>query len=134
MTGQQGSRNPFSPDPRYTESFKLAVVREYERGALNKKQVARKHGIPGHNTILRWCRKYGKLHYLPQRSGMIGRPMKDPTKQKIKELEQALKDERLKVRAYEKLLEVIKREDGINLLKKDAAKQFPNLRKNTEGR
>ena len=127
MTGQQFKQNPFTPDPRYTESFKQMVVREFERGSLNKKQVSRKYGIPGHNTILRWCRQYGKLHYLPPRNGIIGRPMKDPQKQRIKELERALEDEHLKVIAYEKLLEIIEREDGINLLKKDAAKQFPNL-------
>jgi len=134
MTGQSSRQNFASPDPRYTESFKLMVVREYERGSLNKKQVALKHGIPGHNTILHWCRKYGKLHYQSPRSGIIGRPMKEPAKQKIKELEQALENERLKVIAYEKLLEIIKREDGIDLLKKDAAKQFKNLPGRTGGR
>jgi len=102
------------------------VVREFEQGALNKKQVSLKYGILGHCTILKWCRKYGKLHY-PYRNGTIGRPMKDPQKQRIKELEKALENERLKVIAYEKLIEVIKREDGIDLLKKDAAKQLPNL-------
>jgi len=134
MTGQSLTPNFPSPDPRYTESFKLMVVREYERGTLNKNQVARKYGIPGHNTILRWCRKYGKLHYLSPRSGIIGRPMKEPEKQKIKELEKVLEDERLKVIAYEKLLEIIKREDGIDLLKKDAAKQFKNLPGRTGGK
>jgi transposase len=84
----------------------------------NKDQLSLKYSIPGHNTILRWCRKYGKLHY--------------PAQQKIKELEQSLKDEKLKVHAYDKLLEVIKREDGIDLLNKDVAKQFPNLPKSTD--
>ena len=132
MKGQRTQRNPYTPDPRYTESFKLMVVREFERGRLNKDQLSLKYSIPGHNTILRWCRKYGKLHYPAPRRGIIGRPMKDPAQQKIKELEQALKDEKLKVYAYEKLLEVIKREDGIDLLKKDVAKQFPNLPRSTD--
>ena len=60
--------------------------------------------------------------------------MKDPQKQRIKELEKALQDERLKVIAWEKLYEVIKREDGIDLLKKDVAKQFPNLLRNISGK
>lgn len=126
MTGQRVRLNPFSPNPRYSESFKRQVVREFEIGPLNKKQLRRKYGIKGNSTILKWCRKYGKLYY-PPNSGAIGRPMKDPQKQRIKELEKTLENERLKVTAYEKLLEIIKREDGIDLLKKDAAKQLPHL-------
>ena len=129
MTGHKQWGKPFTPDPRYTESFKKMVVREFEQGTLNKDQISAKYRIPGHSTLLRWCRQYGRLPYHPPRNGIIGRPMKDPQKQRIKELEKQLENERLKVIAYEKLLEVIEREDGINLLKKDAAKQFPNLPK-----
>ena len=126
MPGQRFTANSSRLGTQYTECFKRKVVREFEQGYLNKKQLARKYGIPGHATILKWCRKYGKLSY-PPKSGWIGRPMKDLQKQRIKELEKALENEKLKVIAYEKLLEIIEREDGINLLKKDAAKQFPNL-------
>lgn len=122
-----------SPNSSYAETFKRMVVREFEQGTLNKKQLSRKYGLRGHCTILKWCRKYGNLHY-PYRNGTIGRPMKDPQKQRIKELEKALQDERLKVIAWEKLYEVIKREDGIDLLKKDEAKQFPNLLRNIPGK
>ena len=128
MTGQGFLDNGHSPARHYSEVFKRKVVREFEQGYQNKKQLARKYGIPGHATILKWCRKYGKLSYPPS-SSWIGRPMKDPQQQRIKELEKALENERLKVIAYEKLLEIIEREDGVNLLKKDAAKQFPNLPK-----
>jgi len=128
MPGQHIPQIHPSPTSNYTEGFKRKIVREYEQGQLNKRDLGRKYGIPGHATILKWCRKYGKLSY-PHNAGWIGRPMKDPQKQRIKELEKALENERLKVIAYEKLLEVIEREDGINLLKKDGAKQFPNLPK-----
>jgi len=36
--------------------------------------------------------------------------------------------------AYEKLLEIIKQEDGIDLLKKDAAKQLPHLPRSRDTR
>jgi len=133
MTGQRVTRKPFTPDPRFSESFKRKVVREFEGGYLNKMQLARKYGISGKGTILSWCRKYGKLYY-PPNSGAIGRPMKDPQKQRIKELEKALENERLKVMAYEKLLEVIKQEDGIDLLKKGVARQLPHLPRSTDGK
>lgn|SRR5690606_713194 len=122
-------KNQRSPITRYSESFKRAVVKEYERGILNKDQIQSKYGIRGNSRVLEWCRKYGKLHY-PKFSS-IGRPMKDPQKQRIKELEKQLEDARLKVLAYEKLISITEKEEGISILKKDAAKQLTSLPKPT---
>ena len=122
-------KNQRSPITRYSESFKRAVVNEYERGILNKDQIQSKYGIRGNSRVLEWCRKYGKLHY-PKFSS-IGRPMKDPQKQRIKELEKQLEDARLKVLAYEKLISITEKEEGISILKKDAAKQLTSLPKPT---
>lgn len=118
-----------SPYGRYSEAFKRSVVKEYERGILNKGQLQSKYGIGGNSRVLEWCRKYGKLHY-PKISA-IGRPMKDPQKQRIKELEKQLEDARLKVLAYEKLISITEKEEGISILKKDAAKQLTSLPKPT---
>lgn len=122
-------KNQRSPITRYSESFKRAVVKEYERGILNKDQIQSKYGIKGNSRVLEWCRKYGKLHYPKFYS--IGRPMKDPQKQRIKELEKQLEDARLKVLAYEKLISITEKEEGISILKKDAAKQLTSLPKPT---
>lgn len=119
-----------SPYSRYSEAFKRSVVNEYERGILNKDQLQSKYGIRGNSRVLEWCRKYGKLHY-PKFSA-IGRPMKDPQKQRIKELEKQLEDARLKVLAYEKLITIAEKEEGISILKKDAAKQLTSLPKPTQ--
>jgi len=51
--------------------------------------------------------------------------MKDPQKQRIKDLEK-----QLKVLAYEKLISLT--EKGISILKKDAAKQLMSLPKPTQ--
>jgi len=109
----------------YTEAFKRAVVREYERGILNKDELQRKYGIGGHTRVLEWCRKYGKLHY--PKIGFTGRPMKDPQKQRIKELEKQLEAANLKILAYEKLISIAEQAEGISILKKDAAKQLTSL-------
>lgn len=77
---------------------------------------------------MNWCRKYGKLVYSPKGT-VIGRPMKDPQKQRIKELEKQLADMKLKLGAYEKLIEITEREEGISILKKDGAKQSRNTDK-----
>lgn len=118
-----------SPSTRYSEAFKCAVVRDYEKGILNKAQIKAKYGIGGKSRVLDWCRKYGKLVYP---TGNTGRPMKDPQKQRIKDLEKQLEEARLKVLAYEKLISLTEKEEGISILKKDAAKQLMSLPKPTQ--
>lgn len=118
------------PVNTYSDAFKKKVVAEYERGLLCKDELQRKYGIGGNSRVLEWCRRFGKLHY-PERGTATGRPMKDPQKQRIKELEKQLELEKLKVMAYEKLIEIAEREDGISILKKDAAKPLKSLDKHT---
>ena len=118
------------PSKKYSDAFKKMVVAEYEKGILGKDELQKKYGIKGNSAVLNWCRKFGKLHY-PKKGTNIGRPMKDPQKQRIKELEKQLAEEKLKVIAFQKLIEIAEREEGISILKKDAAKQLKSLDKNT---
>ena len=83
-----------------------------------------KYKIGGHITVLQWCRKYGKLYY--SRTTIPGRPLKDPQKQRIKELEHELREAREKILVYEKLIEVSKREAGIDVRKNIATKLSEN--------
>lgn len=70
------------------------------------------------------------MHY-PEKGIINGRPMKDPQKQRIKELEQQLKMEKLKVLAYQKLIEITEQQEGISILKKDVTKQSDRLHRPT---
>jgi transposase-like protein len=45
---------------RYSEAFKMAVVREVEAKDLPCAQMRRKYGIGGGGTVEGWVRKYGK--------------------------------------------------------------------------
>src|SRR5215510_978492 len=45
---------------RYSEAFKMAVVREVEEQDLPYAQVGRKYGVRGCGTVQIWVRKYGK--------------------------------------------------------------------------
>jgi len=114
---------------RYTEWFKRSVVAEYERGQLTKDAIQEKYGIGGKSRLLEWCRKYGKLPY--PNNGLTGRPMNDPQKQRIKDLEKQLEETRLKLLAYEKLISIAEKEEGISILKKDDTKQLESLPKRT---
>ena len=107
------------PRPKYSEAFKRQVVREYERGKLNKDELMVKYGIKGKSRVLEWCRKYGKLAY--QKPVQNGRPLKDPQK-RIKELEKKLKAAELKLKVYDKLIEVTNRELDADIIKKIEAK------------
>jgi hypothetical protein len=131
MKIQLKEKNQKSPQNRYSESFKKMVVAEFERGYLNKDQLQVKYNIGGNDRILEWCRKFGKLAY-PSRGMIKGRPMKDPQKQRIKELEKALEEAKLTIKAYEKMISITEREEGISILKKDEAKQSKSLDKKKE--
>lgn len=119
------------PQKKYSEAFKKQVVSEYESGLLNKDQLQRKYGIGGNGCIVEWCRKYGRLAY--PKHPALGRPMKDPQKQRIKDLEKALELANLKLKAYEKLIEIAEREQGVSIRKKDGTKQSKNSDKNSQG-
>jgi transposase len=102
--------------PKYSESFKRQIVREYEKGLLNKDQLKRKYQLGGKSTILEWCRKYGKFAYISPT--INGRPMKDSQKQRIKELEKKLKEAEEKLKVYDKLIEITNRELDRDIVKK----------------
>ncbi len=113
------------PQPRFSEAFKKRVVREFEQGSFNKDQLQRKYDLGGNSTVLKWCRKYGKFAYPQQTS--IGRPMKDPQKQRIKELEAKLKAAEQKLKVYDKLIEITNRELNQDIVKKIEAELSRSL-------
>ena len=118
-------RSP-SPSKKYSEAFKKKIVREYEKGMMNKDQLKARYGIAGKSVVLQWCRKYGKFDY--QSRTVNGRPMKDPQKMRIKELEKKLKAAEQKLKVYDKLIEVTNRELDQDILKKIEAKLQKSLR------
>ncbi|NML22358.1 IS3 family transposase [Pseudoflavitalea sp. G-6-1-2] len=113
------------PVARYSESFKRQVVREFERGGVSKDALQVKYGIKGKSRVLDWCRKYGKFAY--ESPSSIGRPMKDPQKQRIKELEKQLEAAELKLKVYDKLIEITNRELETDVIKKIEAEFVQEL-------
>src|SRR5688572_2508318 len=114
-----------SRSPQYSEVFKKQIVREYEQGFLNKDQLQHKYQIGGKSTVLEWCRKYGKFAYnTPTQNG---RPMKDPQKQRIRELEKKLKEAEDKLKVYDKLIEITNRELDQDIVKKIEAELSRSL-------
>ena len=129
MSEETVRKKQTAPPRTYSDAFRRMVVKEYEKGMMNKDQLQRKYGISGNSRLLDWCRKFGKLHYPIK--GNEGRPMKDPQKQRIEDLEKQLADEKLKVMAYERLIAIAEKEEGICILKKGVAERSRSLGSDT---
>lgn len=113
---------------RFTEAFKLHVVGEVESGRISQSEASRRYGILGHSTILKWCRKYGKLpSHRGTKKGLMSMDEKDMELLRLrnenKALKQELEDARFKVVVMETLVDVAERELGIPIRKKYGAKR-----------
>jgi len=71
----------------YSQSLKIQIVQQVERGELSVKGAQRKYGIQAYSTLLNWLRNYGKFDWENQTpSNMPKTP-----EQKIMELEAKVK-------------------------------------------
>jgi len=77
---------------RYSEAFKMQLVRELEKGEMNYAECRRKYGIRGSTILQLWVGKYG--------NGSLGKVIRVEQRQEIDEREQLKR----RVRALEKAL------------------------------
>ena len=112
---------------RFTEALKLHVVREVESGRISSSEANRRYGILGHSTILKWCRKYGRLPWVPLKGNKGLMDEKDiellRLKNEIKELKRELENARMKNVVMETLVDVAERELKVPIRKKYGAKR-----------
>lgn len=111
----------------YTLAFKLAVVEQVEKGELTYKQAQARYGIQGRSTVLVWLRKHGRQGWGHAASCAAMPPdKKNPTpltpEQQIKALEVQLKEANEKARLFEAMLEVLKKDYGVRVVKKPLGK------------
>jgi len=102
---------------RYSEAFKRQVVDELERGEVPSMASAReKYGIKGSSTVHGWVRKYGREHLLPRKVRIEMPDEKSEVKKlkrRIRELEAALADTKVKEVLNQAYFELICEEYGI---------------------
>ena len=113
----------------YTLAFKLSVVDQVEKGELTYKEAQRRYGIQGRSTVLVWLRKHGRQRWeaMASSTGMNdlsnSGTSKPPTpEQRIKELEVQLKDAQEKAQLFEAVLDVLKKDYGVRVVKKPSGK------------
>ena len=112
----------------FSEAFKLHVVGEVESGKISQSEASRRYGILGHSTILKWCRKYGKLpshRNMRLRSSIMDEKEIEllRVKNENKALKQELEEARFKNVVLETLVDVAERELQVPIRKKYGAKR-----------
>lgn len=113
----------------YTLAFKLAVVEQVEKGELTYKQAQGRYGIQGRSTVLVWLRKHGRQNWGAMASyGRMSNQAKIAVsqgltpEQRIKELEVQLKEAREKAQFFEAVIDVLKQDYGVRVVKKPVGK------------
>ena len=115
----------------YTLAFKVAVVEQVEKGELSYKQAQDRYGIQGRSTVLVWLRKHGRQNWGPMASyGHMTDPAHSSTsshqgltpEQRIRELEVLLKEAREKSQFFEAVIDVLKKDYGVRVVKKPVGK------------
>ena len=110
----------------YALAFKLAVVEQVEKGELTYKQAQMRYGIQGSSTVLSWLRKLGRQGWGRAASSAAMAIDKSPTpqtpEQRIKALETKLALSEEKARLFEAVLDVLKKDYGVRVVKKPLGK------------
>jgi transposase len=102
---------------RYSEAFKLQVIRELEEGKFRGPWAAgQAYGVRGCHTVSKWLRRYGKNH-------LLGKVMRVETpkevneakelRKRVRELEKALADAHIDSRLDAAYLRIACRAAGI---------------------
>jgi transposase len=117
---------------RYSEDFKLTVLRDYYESGSSLNSTAKKWGLSCYGLIVSWSRRYP----IDSKSLSLSRQLIDETMKKhapktkedelearIKELEKALEYEKLKSLAYSTMIDIAEKEFNIPIRKKPGTRQ-----------
>lgn len=116
---------------KFTDEFKLMVVRDYLSSGISKEELKRKYNFGGNNNIYRWLSKFGvsKPNALSIESSRVmpKEKLKSTSEQileqKIKQLEDELKREQFRTTALNTMIDIAERELKIDIRKKSGAKR-----------
>jgi transposase-like protein len=102
---------------RYSEAFKLQVLRELSEGKFPSIQAAaRTYGIRGNSTIQKWMQRYDRTDLL-RKVVRVETPKEvseaKQLRQRVRELEKALADAHLDMRLADAYLQIACQSAGI---------------------
>jgi transposase-like protein len=117
---------------RYSEEFKRKVIEEYLETGTPKQRLLDKYGITYRGAFQAWMPALGyvDIRRLPKPAKLLAaytlsKPKEEDIeslRRRVKELQRELEDEKLRVEAYARLIELAEREQGISIRKKDNTK------------
>lgn len=104
---------------KYSEDFKLKLVRDFESGKFSVSELSKLHGVR-FQSIYRWIYKYSTFN----EQGYRIVEMKDSSEKKVKELENRIKElesvvgrKQIMIDYLEQMMEVAKEELDIDIKK-----------------
>jgi len=113
------------------EDIALKAATEYLTTTITVKELQRKYGFNGVGTLYQWIRKFDLSQPREAELKVNGIMKKERSKtsreqeleDKVRELEKQLEYQKLKARAYEKIVEIAERKFSISIRKKFGPKQ-----------
>jgi transposase len=115
----------------FTDEFKFQVIQEYLNTDITHEELKKKYSIKGNNCIPNWKRKFGTSQVTEEQINLQRTMSKEEEKTprerkleaKVKELEKALEQERLRTLALNTMINVAERDLKISIRKKSGTKQ-----------
>lgn len=115
----------------FSESFKKERVKEYESGRLTVLEISRLYGI-AFQTIYKWIYEYSGYN----KKGLKIVEHKDSHTQRVKELQERIKElerivgqKQINIDFLEKMIELAKKDLGIDIKKNFDSQQLNGLKK-----
>ncbi|HFD33422.1 MAG TPA: hypothetical protein ENJ28_12040 [Gammaproteobacteria bacterium] len=111
---------------RFPDDVALKIATEYLTTSASIRELQEKYGFTGAGTLYNWIRKFGlskpdketlKIHQIMEKEKEKNKRSKEDIEKENKELKRQLEFERLKSKAYEKMIEIAERELSISIKK-----------------
>ncbi|HYG37649.1 MAG TPA: hypothetical protein VD908_03475 [Cytophagales bacterium] len=132
MSGQKLKGRPHKkklPGSQYSEAFKRQVAEAYHHGEDDQYVVAARFGI-SQTSVNLWSKKYLSDQHSKGDEDKLTSDMKKKAEkgnkeleQRVKELEKALEEERLKRIGYQTMIDIAEKELKIDIRKKSDTRQ-----------
>ncbi len=111
---------------RIPDEIALKAAQEFLSTTITVKELQNKYGFNGAGTLYNWIRKFGLSNPSDEELKINSAMEKEKTKSsreqelenKIAELEKQLSYEKLRAKAYNKMIEIAEREYSISIKKK----------------
>ena len=116
---------------QFTDEFKFMVIQEYLNTDISLRELKEKYGVRGNGCVSDWMRKFGDFKVTDEQISIQKAMSKEEDKTprerkleaKVKELEKALEQERLRTLALNTMINIAERDLKISIRKKSGTKQ-----------